>query len=281
MNKTALHMNKTALKHRLSRGTNRISADRRLSSSRNFNNQVFKKHRSLYMYKLQVLAPMLCYLAAYLLSFALIERWNRLHYTVIHTAVDDMIPFVPAFVIPYLLWFPYVVCFTLFLLMFSEKSYHRLCTVLAIGMTVFIAVSVVFPNIHLMRPGTMPSDTVFTRLISLLYMVDTPTNLTPSIHVYNSLAITGAAWQWDWRTDSGDCFSDRARRFWRGLITALGLLIILSTMMIKQHSFSDVVIAVSLFMFTYVLVYRFDFTFIEARHRRRPVLQLDDSTRAA
>ena len=62
---------------------------------------------------------MFCYMIFYLISFSLIEQWNRLHYTVIHTAVDDVIPFCPAFVIPYILWFPYVTVFIVFLLCHS------------------------------------------------------------------------------------------------------------------------------------------------------------------
>lgn len=220
--------------------------------------------------KLRTVRPMFLYMVAYLVSFGLIEQWNRLHYTVIHTVVDDMIPFSPVFVIPYILWFPYVLCFTVFLLMNNEEAYHRLCTVLAIGMTVFIVVSIVFPNIHLLRPETMPEENVFTHMISLLYMADTPTNLTPSIHVFNSLAIITAAWEWDWRSDEGTVFPNTFRGFWRIVLTIVGILITLSTMLIKQHSFSDVVIAIALFMFTYILVYRLDFVFIGSKRVRRP-----------
>lgn len=222
--------------------------------------------------KLRVVRPMILYMILYLVSFFLIEHWNRLHYTVIHTALDDHIPFLPVFVIPYLLWFPYVAGFTAFLLMKNEEAYHRLCAVLMIGMTIFVAVSIVFPNIHLMRPETMPVDNVFTRMIRLLYLADTPTNLTPSIHVFNSLGITAAAWQWDWQTDDGHAYSAFVRDVWRTLITVLGLLISLSTMLIKQHSFSDVVIAAILFLFVYTLVYRFDFVFVGGH--RLPAMRL-------
>ena len=223
--------------------------------------------------KLRTVRPMFCYMIAYLASFMLIEQWNRLHYTIIHTAVDDVIPFVPVFVIPYVLWFPYIIVTLLFLLVKNEEAYHRVCTTLAIGMTVFILVSIVFPNIHLLRPETMPVDNTFTRMISMLYLADTPTNLTPSIHVFNSLAIIASAWNWNWHTDDGHIYTAKVRGFWRAVITVLGLLITLSTMLIKQHSFSDVVIATVLFLFTYILVYRFDFMFIGGSRVRRPVLR--------
>ena len=210
---------------------------------------------------------------AYLVCFGLIEQWNRLHYTVIHTVVDDVIPFSPVFVIPYILWFPYVTVFALFLLMKNEDAYHRLCTTLAIGMTVFIIVSIIYPNIHLLRPETMPVDNVFTRMISKLYLVDTPTNLTPSIHVFNSLAIIASAWNWNWTTDDGKVFSNRIRSLCRVFLTVLGALITLSTMLIKQHSFSDVVIAIALYLLTHFLVYRLDFVFIGGKRVRRPALR--------
>lgn len=223
--------------------------------------------------KLRTVRPMFLYMITYLVCFGLIEQWNRLHYTVIHTLVDDMIPFSPVFVIPYVLWFPYVTVFVLFLLMKNEEAYHRLCTALAIGMTVFIIVSIIYPNIHLLRPETMPVDNVFTRMISRLYLVDTPTNLTPSIHVFNSLAIIAAAWNWNWKTEDGKVYSDKTRVLCRIFLTVLGVLITLSTMLIKQHSFSDVVIAIALYMVTHFLVYRLDFVFIGRKRVRRPALR--------
>ena len=155
----------------------------------------------------------------------------------------------------------------------NEDAYHRLCTTLAIGMTVFIIVSIIYPNIHLLRPETMPVDNVFTRMISKLYLVDTPTNLTPSIHVFNSLAIIASAWNWNWTTDDGKVFSNRIRSLCRVFLTVLGALITLSTMLIKQHSFSDVVIAIALYLLTHFLVYRLDFVFIHGKRVRRPALR--------
>ena len=48
------------------------------------------------------------YMIVYLLWFALIETRKFSRYTVIHTALDDKIPFIEIFVIPYIIWFFYV-----------------------------------------------------------------------------------------------------------------------------------------------------------------------------
>ena len=125
---------------------------------------------------------------------------------------------------------------------------------LAIGMTVFLVVSAVFPNILFLRPQTMPRDNVLTRICGILYAADTPTNVTPSIHVYNSIAVMIAAV----RTDA------KLFRSWlsKTAMAAVGLSIILATMFLKQHSFSDVVIATGLALCSYILVYKLNFVFI-------------------
>ena len=113
--------------------------------------------------------PMALYMVFYCVTFVLTENWNRLHYTVIHTAVDDRIPFCEIFIIPYLLWFVYMTGFTLYMLMQDEKSYHEVCTFLVIGMTVFLVVSIFFPNILFLRPESMPRDNILTRICAALY----------------------------------------------------------------------------------------------------------------
>lgn len=209
--------------------------------------------------KVRTAVPMALYILFYCVTFAIIENWNRLHYTVIHTAVDDMIPFCEFFIIPYLLWFVYVSGFTFCLFLQDEKSYHETATFLAIGMTVFLAVSIFFPNILILRPQEMPRDNIFTRICLLLYSADTPTNVTPSIHVYNSIAVMIAVW----KTGAAPFRSKVSK----AAMTFLGFMIILSTMFLKQHSFSDVIIATGLSLFSYILVYKMEFVFIGSERR--------------
>ncbi len=213
-----------------------------------------KSKEEILRYKVKLAIPMAAYGVFYLVSFALIENWNRLHYTVIHTAVDDMIPFCELFIIPYLLWFVYAFGFAFYLFLQDEKSYHEVATFLVIGMTAFLAVSAFFPNILFLRPETMPRSNILTFLCERLYAIDTPTNVTPSIHVYNSLCVMIAVW----KTDAKLVRSGKNKLF----MTFLGFLIILSTMFLKQHSFSDVVIATGLALFSYILIYKLGFVFI-------------------
>lgn len=218
--------------------------------------------------KIRVAGPMLLFMVAYLAIFFIIESWNRLHFTVIHMAADDMIPFCEVFILPYLAWFFYVSLYTVYLVIADEENYHKTATYLAIGMGLFLFISIVFPNIHFLRPEVMPRQNIFTDLVQMIYSNDTPTNLTPSIHVYNSIAIMIAV------VHTNTEFMKRSRIV-KGLLLLQGVLIILSTMFIKQHSVSDVLVAFALSAMVYILVYRMGYVFAPVRTagkvRRRAV----------
>ena len=215
---------------------------------------------AVFRYKVRAASPMLLYMVFYLVVFKLLENWSRLHYTIIHNAVDDLIPFCPVFVIPYLFWFVYVSGFAVYMLLYDEDNYHELCTFLVIGMTAFLTISILFPNILLLRPRTLNANSFCSFLCTRLYAIDTPTNVTPSIHVYNSIGVMIASW----RTNAGKMRALSAKLF----MAISGFLIILSTMFIKQHSFSDVIIATGFALFSYILVYKMGWVIIGKEKRK-------------
>ena len=131
--------------------------------------------------------PVLLFGAAYLIGFALLEKRGQTDYRVVHMAIDDFIPFCEIFVVSYLLWFFYVPAVLIYLFFRDRKGYRDNAVFLCTGMAVFLVVSALCPNIQHLRLEEFPRDNVFTRLIGLLWKADTPTNLFPSIHVYNSL----------------------------------------------------------------------------------------------
>lgn len=192
--------------------------------------------------------PLLSYMMIYLLWWSHLEDKVTTQFRVIHMSIDDHIPFCELFIIPYLLWFGYVsiTVLSLFFLDDDKKDYYRCLCFLFTGMTLFLIISTIMPNGHELRPAVMPRDNVFTRMIATLWSTDTPTNLWPSIHVYNSLGTHFAIM--------------KSKAFEKHhLLQALSLLlatsIILSTVLIKQHSMFDVLTAFALATVMYVLVY--------------------------
>ncbi len=207
---------------------------------------IMKKLKGLYMkYKHGI--PLIIYMAVYLGWFTWLEKRSQKDYTLIHVGADDYIPFCEVFVVPYFLWFAYVAAVVLFLFLKNRQEFSRACVFLFTGMTIFLIISTLWPNGHHLRPAVMPRDNIFTQAVSFLWKMDTPTNLWPSIHVYNSMGAHFAV------------MSSAGFRNRKGIRIASGILafsIILSTMFIKQHSVFDVTTGIILGTVMYVLVYR-------------------------
>lgn len=209
--------------------------------------------------------PAFIYGIIYMMWFGYLEHTVK-HYKIIHVALDDCIPFCEVFIIPYLLWFLYVAAVILYFFFKDKDDYFKLCAFLFTGMTVFLIISTLWPNGQRLRPYAFPRDNVFTHLIVMLYSSDTPTNLWPSIHVYNSLGCHIAI------------IKSRHFKQHKGIRLAsfvLSTSIIMSTMFIKQHSVFDVTTAFIMAAVMYVLVYQSDILLnlkhnLQNRNKRKP-----------
>ena len=202
--------------------------------------------------------PLFIYAIIYLSWFGYLEKTVKRPANLIHMNLDDKIPFCEVFIVPYLLWFVYISAVVLYFFFKDKQDYYRACTFLFTGMTVFLVVSTLWPNGHHLRPAVMPRDKIFSTMVAMLYKTDTPTNLWPSIHVYNSLGAHFAVF--------------RNEKLHRKPVVHIGSLvlcvsIILSTMFLKQHSVFDVLTAFIMAAVMYIVVYGFDIVTIWQNHR--------------
>ena len=202
---------------------------------------------------------LLLYFFLYFPWFGYLEKTVTTHFHVIHVALDDYIPFCEYFIIPYLAWFGYVAFGVCYFFFKNKEEYYRLCTTLFTGMTIFLIVSTLYPNGHYLRPTYFDHTNICIQLVNWLYSTDTPTNLFPSIHVYNSICVNAAIWH------SEDFKKHKAVRYGSAVLMVL---IILSTMFLKQHSVFDVVTGTVLAVFLYSVVYNPNASLVPAR---RPV----------
>ena len=189
----------------------------------------------------------LAYFPIYLIWFFLLEQ-NVTDYFIIESSLDAYIPFVEWFIVPYLLWFPFIAVAILYFIFKDKTEYYRLCGTLITGMTVFLIVSTVFPNGLALRPDLteLGRSNIFLDLIASLHQADTSTNVCPSIHVYNSLAVCLAV------------FASKhlkTRYAVKAGTLILTVLICMSTVFLKQHSIIDVFWAFVLMAITGPLFY--------------------------
>lgn len=190
------------------------------------------------------------YFPVYLVWFIWLESRANQPYYVIHTFLDDHIPFCEYFIVPYLLWFVYIAVVYLWLFLKDRENFYKYIAFLYTGMTIFLLISTFYPNGHLLRPLEFEKDSIFIKLVCFIYWADTSTNILPSIHVFNSIAAhmaimhTASLKQQKWTV--------RCSRI-------LYVSIILSTMFLKQHSCIDVVLGIALGYGMNYLIYHTSF----------------------
>ncbi|MBP3654656.1 MAG: phosphatidic acid phosphatase [Oscillospiraceae bacterium] len=160
------------------------------------------------------------------------------NYTPIYCPLDDCIPFLEIFVLPYLWWFVFLAGIHIYTFFYDVENFKKLMRFIIISYGLATIIYYVFPNCQELRPVTFPRDNLLTRFMAAFYAFDTSTNVCPSLHVIGSLAVMGTAWQ---------CPCFRQARWKIGFfITAM--LISVSTVFLKQHSVLDILAAVPVCM---------------------------------
>lgn len=178
--------------------------------------------------------------------FNWLEKTVTTDYSLVYSPLDSYIPFIEFFIVPYLLWFVYmaVTCFYFFFT--SKEEFYKFTKMCIIGMTLFLIICTIFPNGLRLRPTIFPRDNIFVDLVRFIYKVDTPTNVLPSLHVYNSVACHIAIMH-------NEKLSQNRVISTGSMI--LSISIVLSTMFLKQHSVIDVISALIMIYFVYGAVY--------------------------
>ena len=148
---------------------------------------------------------------------------------IVYCALDDKLPFLEFFVIPYVGWY-FVLALTVFYFVFYDvKVFRQFHIYLIIVAAISLGTYCIYPTRVAFQPETFPRDNVLTDLVKLLYAADQSSNACPSLHVGLSLAVA-SAWS-----------KSKAVRSWvKVIMWAVAISICLSTMFIKQHSALDV-----------------------------------------
>lgn len=135
------------------------------------------------------------------------------------------IPFVPAFIVPYLGFFPYV-AFSMLTLLFFTPVAARLYASLIFSALIAALIWYFFPTRVSGRPRVVPNGP-FTRTIAWMYKIDRGGNAFPSSHAFTALLCS--------------YYLTYAFPLHEPLIWGFGATIVSSTLFVKQHHISDLI----------------------------------------
>ncbi|MEK4276229.1 phosphatase PAP2 family protein [Paenibacillus sp. FSL R7-0026] len=136
-----------------------------------------------------------------------------------------MIPFVPAFIIPYLLWYPFIPGALIALAFKDKRTYFQTLIALCSGLVISYIFFALFQT-AIERPNIEGEEGFLITMVDYIYRNDQPYNCFPSIHVLTSYLILRGTRVF-------------GRAIW-AMTSAFSIVIIVSTVLVKQHVVVDI-----------------------------------------
>ncbi len=182
-----------------------------------------------------------------IIFFAVEQIFTERNWTIMHAPLDDLIPFCEWFVFPYMFWFVFMCGMLLFTALFDVPAFRKMMVFIMVTYTSTLLIYLIFPTAQDLRPDidSLGRKNFLTVFMEGFYAYDTNTNVCPSIHVLGAIAVLTTSWH---------CKIFR-RLSWQLFFWIMTLLIILSTVFLKQHSVLDIPPAILLSLIAYPPAY--------------------------
>lgn len=159
----------------------------------------------------------------------------------LNNAIDDRIPFIPSFVIFYVMWYLFLILIPLLILKYNKKVFDKYIVVSIVYAILEGIIFILFPTTMNRQPLVVTD--ISTWIVDIIYKVDTPVcNLFPSAHCAFSILFIISILD-----------VKEIKKEYKILIIISSLLIILSTVFIKQHVVVDVLGALFIVPIYYIL----------------------------
>lgn len=179
------------------------------------------------------------------IAFYYAELFYPADFKPVYCILDDFIPFIEYFYIPYVYWFVFLIGTIAYTFFFDKDNFIRLMKSIILTNSAAVIIYLLFPTCQELRPIEFPRDNIFTHLVAAFYTFDTNTNVCPSLHVLSTLAVLGARLHTSRFKSVG----------WRAFNIIAAILICFSTVFMKQHSIIDLFAALPWSILAYVLFF--------------------------
>ena len=176
------------------------------------------------------------------LRYILLERFLiPAQYHAVSCQMDALIPFCEGFLIPYVLWYFFLVGIHVYTFLFDSAVFRWYTRFLIAAFSISTLIFILYPTCQNLRPAEFPRENLLTQGVQLLYAADTHTNVCPSEHVIGSIAAFLAV--------------QRSIKRPRTLVLfgVLAFCTSVATVFLKQHSVVDVLAAIPVCIIAWLL----------------------------
>lgn len=143
------------------------------------------------------------------------------------TKFDMATPFIKSFIIPYIAWYPFIFLTMAYICYKDKEIFFKTVVSYNLGL-IASYITFLFFQTTVPRPELTGND-IMTKLVMLIYGNDEPYNCFPSIHVLTSFLMVKAILASKFRSKTSIL-----------VISISSILIIASTLFVKQHVILDV-----------------------------------------
>lgn len=163
------------------------------------------------------------------------------------TDIDRSLPFVKVFIIPYVTWYVFVYVVFAYVYFKNKQVYRKALLTYVICMIISFTVYFLFQT-TVPRPEIFGYD-ILTDMVRFVYTSDKPFNCFPSIHCMSCYIIIKTI-----ITINANSTKDKRVNL---LICIMSALIMVSTLLVKQHVLLDLIGAVLLGNIVFKIVFKF------------------------
>lgn len=180
-----------------------------------------------------------------LLYFIIKLFLNNYHF--IGWELDNKIPFVPEFMYIYMIWYPFLFVSFFYIWKKHPKKFTKLILSIIVALSITFVIFLVYPT-KVVRPDVQIGHTLTSLLTYIVYLLDEPVNCFPSVHCLMCFELMFFI------------FMDKKLDIkWRIFTHIVCILIIASTLLVKQHVIIDAIGALIITITTYILVNYFPY----------------------
>lgn len=167
----------------------------------------------------------------------------------VHTLVTDIdrsVPFVNAFILPYVIWYGFIYVVLIYLYFIDKEVYLKTLLTYEVCIIISFIIYSLFQT-TVPRPLLAGND-FLTNIVRWVYNSDNPFNCFPSTHSFSSYIIL-----------RGVSKSKIENKFLRFSIFFMCVLVMISTQFVKQHVILDLIGAILLGDIVFKLIFRLSF----------------------
>ena len=179
-----------------------------------------------------ILQTIFYYLAKLLQGEAHLIEWT----------IDSRIPFCSIFIIPYCIWYLLVLIIPYYLYLKDENAFYKFIISYSICAIIADIIFIIYPT-TINRP-IIENNSIFDFITNFIYSNDMPpVNCMPSLHCAISMLFILISFS-----------SKKISNVFKVFISFVSVLIMASTLFIKQHAFIDFLTGDALMIYVYIFV---------------------------